>query len=224
MCCGVFFSGVCVWPGGRDCRTVRSLLLCMRGGANVRSNLLNYNSKQVCWHILVSKPWCKQLKVTHKAIILVVIRKKSIQDNNVTHKHNISRKNLKDNYTKDCFGWYHQLSVLLLTLKKKSKNKSAFFYLRCGSSRNEQSGSTHSRVPSKIITCLPPAFKSTLLGGKEEPTSFMILLKGHWGFALLLLGCFGGRRHFFFSDQWDFHALLPVLKTLDHRINEIVAF
>lgn len=49
-------------------RTVRSLLLCMTEKANVRSILLNYKSKQVRWQILVTRTWCKQLKVPRKAI------------------------------------------------------------------------------------------------------------------------------------------------------------
>lgn len=40
----------------------------------------------------------------------------------------------------------------------------------------------------------------------------MILLKGYWGFALLLLGWLVGEEvYFIFSDQWDFHVQCTAL-------------
>lgn len=55
----------------------------------------------------------------------------------------------------------------------------------------------------------------------------MILLKGYQGFALVLLGCLVGGDIYFFQINGIFMfnvQLLPVLRTPEHRLNEIMAF
>lgn len=50
----------------------------------------------------------------------------------------------------------------------------------------------------------------------------MILLKGYWDFILVLLGCFGGRRYFFFFTSMGFScSVYSYYLSWEHLITEL---
>lgn len=112
--------------------------------------------------------------------------------------------------------------------EKKSKNKSAHFHLRCGSSRNEQSGSTHiAGLPAKSLLASPLPLKAPCWEVRKNQ-SLYDFAKRISGFCL---GCcwgalVGGDISLFqINGIFMFNVqLLPVLRTLDLRIKEIMAF